>query len=186
MYGPPQGPQYPQQPPQGYGYPQMPPPKKGMSGAAIVGIVIACMFGGCVVLGAIGKATQQTPAANAATAKPGNDNTDEEPTDNLPLVQAATLIADYKANEVRADQEWKGRRLRVQGTVKDIRKDAFDNIVVSVGGNERFEFQTVHATVQKKFESRAAGLSKGDTVEVAGKVDGLLIGSVIIRNAALL
>src|SRR5580704_3927745 len=73
-YGPPSYPQQGYPAPQGYG----PPQKKGMSGCMIAlivfGVLVVCMFGGCLVLGMIGAsasrqvATTASASATAATA----------------------------------------------------------------------------------------------------------------------
>lgn len=98
-YGPGYGPPPPHgYPPQGYGpAPGYPPPKKGMSTGMIVLIVFGCLFGGCMMCGAIGAATNKersTAEAPAASAAPD------------PSAQAARLAAEQKAaEETRAARE---------------------------------------------------------------------------------
>lgn len=44
------------------------------------------------------------------------------------VVPVADLVGDYKANEVRGDAKYKGKRVQVTGIVSDVKKDFTDNI----------------------------------------------------------
>jgi hypothetical protein len=82
-------------------------------------------------------ATATSAASAAGTAPP-----EEKP---KPLVVAAEdLVAEYKANEVRADAKYKGKRVVVFGVADDIKKDVLDSIYVIVASPEcegRLRFQ---------------------------------------------
>jgi len=185
-YGPPGGapPGYGAPPPSGYGPPGYgappmgPPPKKGMSGAAIVLIVLAvaaALFGGgCLMCVCIG-------------AKAGSDAQAEQERlkANAVSVSAQRLIDDYKANEVRADQTWKGKYVNVNGVVAEISKGLGDAMIVNLNSGRQLEFQTIMCHLDEKYKGRAAGLGKGQNLTVRGKVDGLLLLSVQLHDCEL-
>lgn len=122
-------------PPQGWG----PPPIKKTSGCMTFLIVCACLFGGCVTLGIVGKALDdgkpKPSSATASTTSPAATKAsvaaDETPQPTV-TVTAAKLFTDYQANEVSADSKYKNQRLAVSGTVSSIRKDFTDSIVVEL------------------------------------------------------
>lgn len=139
--------------------------KPGMSGTNKFLIAIALLFGVpgiCVGLSATsGSSSDPAPVASAPAPRP------------RPIgVSAARLFKDYDANEVSADDAYKGRRLQVSGVIASIDKDMFDHVVVHLVGASRY--QTVSATMLPSEKSAAARLSKGNTMDVvcvgAGKI----------------
>ncbi len=169
-YGPPQyqQPQY-QQPQQ---MPPQPPPKKGMSPVmmvlAVIGGIVVLGFGGCVVcvgVGAKGVADQKKAADVAATAGRATATS----------VAVDRLLADYKANEVRADGLYKGKYLTVSGTVGDVKKDIMDSMYVTVGTGKVFEIPEIQCHLNADQTARASALSKGSKVTVVGRADGLMM-----------
>ncbi|MBD9478531.1 hypothetical protein IB225_05990 [Pseudoxanthomonas sp. PXM02] len=88
-------------------------------------------------------------------------------------VTAADLFAAYDANEVSADDKYKGRQLAVTGTVAGINKDITDSVYVEIATPN--EFSTIHARGIEP--AVAAGLTKGSQITVVCEGGGLLIGS---------
>jgi len=128
-------------------------------------LVIVAMLG---MVGGCGK-KQTTDSATAA------------PTD----VDVGTLVTAYKANEVRADAAYKGKRVRVKGIVGDVKKDITDSMYVTIGNGGDFELQTVHCQVSDKQVQAASALDKGNTVTVTGTVNGLILTSVILKDCEI-
>jgi hypothetical protein len=180
-YGPPQG-GYPQQ---GYyapqGMPPQPQPKRGMSGGMIALIVIGCMFGGCVMLGAIGAATKtdQPQATSRATAARPTQPKINAKTVPVP-VTATQLFSDYQANEVSADEKYKGKTLLVSGSVSDIKKDFTDNVIVHL--RTANQFMPVDARLEDAEKGKASQLSKGGSVTLRCAGNGMVIGRPQLRD----
>lgn len=96
-------------------------------------------------------------------------------------VDASKLFADYQANEVAADQAYKGQQLTVTGTVAGINKNFTDDIYVEIGTSN--EFMSIHA--QGIPANIAAGLQKGQKITVQCEGAGLMVGSPILSDCAV-
>ena len=90
-------------------------------------------------------------------------------------VSALQLFKDYDANEVAADEKYKGKMLLVDGVVTGIDKDFLDNIVIQLKSTN--QFMPTRATMEPSEKSQAAKLSKGNKVKVLCKCQGKLVGS---------
>lgn len=172
-YGPPPG--YPQQ--GGYapqqGYPQQPPPKQGMSTFAKIMIVLLVLgvtsVGGCLVCVGVGaKAVDDANKKQKADVQAAKD----APAADVPI---ATLLSEYKGNEVRADGLYKDKNIRVTGTVDDVKKGLGGGMYVTLGTGKQFEIPQVQCQLDDSDTNKAAALKKGAKVTVAGKVTGLLL-----------
>lgn len=93
---------------------------------------------------------------------------------------APRLTASYEDNEVRADENFKGKVFYVEGIVSDIKKDIMDDIYVTLEGDQMFR------DVQCYFDDKntAAQLQKGMRVTFKGKCDGLMM-NVLMKNCEL-
>jgi hypothetical protein len=89
-------------------------------------------------------------------------------------IAAPALFRAYDANEVSADEAYKGKHLAVAGRVASIDKDLFDHIIVRLAGGNMF--QTVDATMQPDQKAQAAGLRKGVSVTVLCVGNGKIMG----------
>jgi hypothetical protein len=103
--------------------------------------------------------------------------------DVAPVFQlsAAQLFAEYEANEVAADVKYKDKVALISGVVDDIGKDFLDTPYITLVGGQFWGVQCMFAD---KEVPGLAKLSKGDTVSVKGKVDGMLV-NVLIRGCTL-
>lgn len=176
-------------PPPGYYGPQMPPPKRGMSGGMIALIVVGCLFGGCVMCGAIGASSKKDQGAQAqatatgTTRVPGAKATPEPRTAPTPtekpkpqavLVTATQLFNDYQGNEVSADDKYKGKTLLVSGNVAEVKKDFTDSIIIGLRSPN--QFMPIDAHVEDSEKSKAGRLNKGDAVKLRCEGGGMIIG----------
>jgi hypothetical protein len=95
-------------------------------------------------------------------------------------IKAPNLTASYDENEVKADENFKGKTFFVEGTVRDIKKDIMDDIYVILEGDQMFR------DVQCFFDDKntASQLQKGMRVTFQGKCDGLMM-NVLMKNCVL-
>ncbi len=120
-------------------------------------------------------------AASAGKKKGGDGSGTTESKKAALVVAPATLLADYKANEVAADEKYKNKWLRLEGPVDKIAKDITDTIYVTFKSGERFEILSVQCFFDDKQKAKAAQISQGQTVAVIGKCNGKF-GNVLIKS----
>ncbi|HZZ86074.1 MAG TPA: hypothetical protein VFE30_16205 [Anaeromyxobacteraceae bacterium] len=139
-------------------------------GAKVVGFIIGILFFIWLFGHIGGNATPSGTAASNAQepARPAARTAGME-VDNRRLWQ------DYEANEVAADNVYRGKTLKVRGTVSSVDKDFMDNIVVHLASPN--EFMNTMATVQKAEARQAAQLSKGQRISLICEGKGRVMGS---------
>jgi hypothetical protein len=104
--------------------------------------------------------------------------------DSVISVGSIRLWLDYDANEIAADNRYKGRILRVTGRVISVEKDPFGAALLDlVSGNPVFRTMA-HLTLEDT--PRAATLAKGDTVVVQCTGGGRLMRMPKLDDCALL
>lgn len=147
--------------------PQHPVPKKRRRWPWVV----LGLFGLFWVIGSLDPSSFESPTAQTTrtTARP---QTTAAPVQS---VTASELYADYDANEVAADQKWKGRTVAISGTVENIGRDIVDEPYVTLEGGDFWSVQCFFAD-----ESGLAALSSGETVVLIGVVDGMALGTNVI------
>lgn len=125
--------------------------------------------------------TQSESKENTAESSPQEESKPATPASIK--VDAKKLNADYEANEVSADQQYKGKIVEVSGTIKDIGKDILDDPYVSLeSGNVIF---TVQCMFDKSDSNQLASLTKAQKITLSGKVSGKL-GNIIIKDCKIL
>ena len=91
------------------------------------------------------------------------------------------LIDDYEANEIAADEKYKGKRVKLSGTVRDIKKDIGDNLYVIFNKGGRFDFRGIQLFFDDSYTSSLAKLKKGQRISVNCRVKGLMM-NVILKD----
>ena len=99
-------------------------------------------------------------------------------------VDTAALLAAYDANEIKADADYKGKRVRVSGVVGGIKKSFTGGMYMTIGTGERFELISLQCSLRKDQVPKLVNLSKGDTVTVEGRVSGLML-NVHLKDCAV-
>ncbi|GEM_PF-2148178 len=101
-----------------------------------------------------------------------------------PKIDAASLFAEYEANEVAADLKYKDKQLEVSGTITNFRTDLTGNPVIffgiSAGG-----YSGVEATFGKDKASNIATLSKGQKITIIGICAGKSVGDVRLQATSI-
>lgn len=152
----------------------------------IIYLIGLAIFGAAVT--SVGEATKKMETDSAASgvsvsASSGTNDGKANLADasDAIAVSAEELFAAYKANEIAADQRYKGKPIKVSGVVEDITSDAFDNAVVQfqAGGF----MQQVHASGLPK--PAAAQLSKGERVSLLCKGSGEVIGFPMLEECLI-
>jgi hypothetical protein len=127
------------------------------------------------LLGALSKplseVDKRTPPP-AAQLPPAAISQLQPPSSVLP-VSAVQLVTEYKANELQADQNYKGRWLEVEGGVNDVSKatDGTPYIVLH-GSAGSFSWTTVRCFISKKHAEWAPRIVRGQRIKVRGRCIG--------------
>lgn len=97
----------------------------------------------------------------------------QEPAAEPPLeVPAQTIVAAYQNNELGADQQYKGKLVKISGVMDSVSEVLGIKSLV-IGTGEQFSFNGVSCPLKEDAEiQKAAGLSKGANVTVIGTVTG--------------
>jgi hypothetical protein len=97
-------------------------------------------------------------------------------------VSSDRLQADYAANEVAADQRYRGRVLRVTGAVRAIRQ-VFNSPYLELWTTS--EFNNVDAMFDRSWADRLARVKVGDHVAVRCVGAGMAISSPWLESCSL-
>lgn len=96
-------------------------------------------------------------------------------------ISAKNLYANYEANEVSADQNFKGKSFYITGIVDEIKKDFMGDIYVTLKTGQMFTW--VHCYLDD--EKTAAKLSKGQKVTFKGECDGMVVTIVSMKDCEI-
>ena len=97
-------------------------------------------------------------------------------------VTASELYRAYEANEVSADQQYKGKRLLITGVVENIGKDVMGNPYVAL----KIDFlKGVNCYFDDKNNKVLSHLSKGQKIQIIGTCAGLTLTDVVVKDCEL-
>lgn len=96
-------------------------------------------------------------------------------------VSAQQLYNQYEANEVEADNRYKGKVISVTGVIGDIGKDITDNAYVLLSSGDLFGMFGVQCFFDESQEASFTSLRTGQQVAIKGRVDGKF-GNVFLKD----
>lgn len=102
--------------------------------------------------------------------------------EELVKVKATELATAYDENEVAADIKYKGKKVEVSGSVKDI-ATVLGSSYVTLMGNEILS--DVQCNFDKGTESELATLKKNAKIILRGEVDGKSIFNVSVKHCVI-
>ena len=103
---------------------------------------------------------------------------------NALKVENWKLWDDYDANEVAADEKYKGKRLEVTGIVARVEKDFTGSVIIQLVA--RNQFMATRAGMVATPDDRIAKLKKGDKVIALCTGAGRIMGIPMLTNCTLL
>ncbi len=118
-------------------------------------------------------AANTAPVAAASTLPPAPK---PEPLRET-IYEAPKIIAAYKANEIAADNRFKGHSILIAGYVSEIEKDFLGDPVVRLEGGE-YELFGLACTFKRTEMEKLAALRRGQALLLRGKVTGMIVGIV--------
>jgi hypothetical protein len=96
-------------------------------------------------------------------------------------VSAEEYSKQYDANEVSADQSFKGKTLLITGRVTSISKDFTDKVYIELRGKDEFSSVWVYL----KDVGISAKLQKGMTVSFTGTGNGMTAGTPMVDDGEI-
>jgi hypothetical protein len=88
--------------------------------------------------------------------------------------------ADYDANEVAADQKYKGKKILLTGVIESVNEDFKDDAYVVLKASN--PILGVHAELNERGKAGASALAKGTAIYLVCDSGARIIGSAIARN----
>lgn len=126
-------------------------------------------------------------AAMAIASNSTKDDEKKATESNAPPIEitAKNLASDYAANEVSADQKYKGKVLQVTGSVESINKDFTDGIYIVLTGTDDMGMDGIHCEFSSDHANDAAALSKGQKITIKGIGNGYMMGSATLSGCTV-
>lgn len=127
----------------------------------------------------------KTGSDTAATAATEEETTKAE--EKTLSISAKELFEAYDDNEVKADEKYKGKMMKISGTISDIGKDIMDESYITLkSSSSSYEVLSVQCMFSDETEAKKLGdLKKGDKVKIIGECDGVTI-NVLIKDCKII
>lgn len=133
-----------------------------------------------VVLFVIGLIFGTDETSTTGTSDTANATEVQEPTIDT---TAENIFNAYEKNEVAADQEYKGRNIRVTGTIDSINSGIGDGANVLLQTSN--QFSSVTTSGDDNFTNAAATLSKGQQITMTCVGEGEVIGTPMLGDCVI-
>lgn len=108
----------------------------------------------------------------------------ETPKEEAISITSYELSKAYSDNGVSAEAKYEGKLVEVSGVITNIDKDITGEPFVSLKGTE-YNLFGVQCMFGRGNDSDLIDLSKGQSVTLAGRVSGEMIGNVLVRGCTL-
>ena len=108
----------------------------------------------------------------------------KEVADNIYIARINDILADYKNNEIGADNKYKGKIIEITGKIGVIKKDIMGNLYVTLGTGAIFELPQIQAFFDDSMSDQLARLRKGQQLTVICRIEGLMI-NVLAKNCII-
>jgi hypothetical protein len=111
-------------------------------------------------------------ATVADNSAPQREESSPAPTANAAAIHAAALVKEYESNEVRANQLYRGKRVRIFGIVNTIEIDNDGKIILTFKSSVS-TYNNARCYFGKSQASRVASINANEEATVEGTVRGL-------------
>lgn len=144
-----------------------------------------------LVIAVLGCANTSTPENKAAPAAAPSGSPVSSPAAGATAasspatalkVSSSDLTKAYDANEVSADDKYKGKTLAVSGTVGSIAKDFMGNMYVTLKGFDQYGVHSSFCYLDDAHKAAVSNLKQGQKVTFQCRGDGVILGNVILKD----
>lgn len=147
--------------------------------SVVIGLLLLIVIGN---MGSNDKKEVKKDTVSISTAAADNKAVKTEaPKPQVIEISAQDLANAYESNEVKADQDYKNKQLKITGIVKDIGKDILNDMYVSLEDGKEYSILSVQCFFEKSSSDKLASLKKGDSITIVGKCTGKLM-NVLVKN----
>lgn len=150
------------------------------AGVAVIGVaVLISAVGSAVSAPNLSETKVQQQASPVESKKP------EPQGESVFPISAEELYSAYGSNEVSADEKYKGKYVVIEGAmIESISKDFTGEAFVLIRVNNRYD--RIHALfTDERYKHQLMDLKAGQVVTIAGRVSGMILRSVILREAQI-
>lgn len=116
-----------------------------------------------------------TPSSSSESSSNASSTTPSEPA--AINVSASELVSDYNANEVSADDKYKGKVLAISGTVDSIGKDIMDTPYVTLHVDN--DLLGVQCMFDNQYKAALSKLHKGQRIRLHGTCKGKTLNIIL-------
>lgn len=127
--------------------------------------------------------TVASPKDSPPTANPNHPNAVANAAAPTPEITAFYLNRKYEANEVSADDAFKGKTYIVVGRISGITKNGFDHIIVELESEKMSA--GVYCYMANNLKSQVASLSIGQVIKIRGEITGMGMGHVVVDGQSI-
>lgn len=160
--------------------------KRKMSGGTVA-VLAACIIVAGALIGILfsgtmsGSDADEVPEENAVAS---GESGQAQPT--YIEISAHDLFAAFEENEIAAEQQYKGKLVKVTGIVSDINSDGFlSSANVLLDADSPSFIGSVQCNFNSKNQGSLANIEKGQSVTIIGTCDGLSTFNVILNSSKL-
>lgn len=140
-----------------------------------------------LVIGALaGDSTPDSQTASNITETTKESKSEQKMEEQVLEVVATKMIADYKANEIAADGTYKDKLVKVTGVVETIGKDVLNNPYVTLTNETPYGLEAVQCFFSRADESTLTNLSKDTRITMQGRVSGMSLTNVMIKECTVI
>lgn len=155
-----------------------------------VGVFAALIIVGLLLPDSPGQAAEEHQAKieNGPQQSPEATQQEQAKLRNGLIATAMTPKAiwlDFNANEVAAENKYKDKIVSIKGKINIIKTDMAGNPMISFS-IDSYGLKTIQCFFSSEEKGSIGSLSKGQRVIVSGTVNGMIMGSIFIRECRLL
>jgi len=132
----------------------------------------------------IGLLVDRDPA-DATGNSPAKANEPAPPEEPPISVSADELLDAYKANEIAANQKFKGKKVIVRAQISAIEAGIGDEPYLVLSAGDQFEFQRPQARFTRDAAPVAATLKKGQSIKLQCVGNGEIAGTPMLKGCVV-
>ncbi len=150
-------------------------------------LYLVCGFACSLIVFSVIKANQ----SSAGKRDPWSASTESSQPSSAPAAEEAIevdsiskFVKEYHDNELASDGTYKGKLIKVSGSVETVSKDILDKPYISLNGGGQMEMFGVQCFLDDSAVQSAMSIKKGQRITVKGRVKGRMM-NVLVEDCSI-